>query len=75
MKRIATSFVLCIMCATILFAQDNRNSSTQADQPSVTPHKKKQAAKPDEKKPGQSDANCKNGGEGCPPATEERSLA
>jgi photosystem II stability/assembly factor-like uncharacterized protein len=66
-------FVLAGVClaSTSLIAQNTQNSSTQADQSAVTPHKKK-AAKAEEKKPEPTEANCKSGGEGCPSPSEEK---
>ena len=70
MKRSATLLVVCILCTPILVAQNTQNSSSQPDQPAVAPHKKK-AARSEEKKPEQTEANCKGGGQECPPHTEE----
>lgn len=71
MKSLAI-FVLAAFClpSTFLIAQNAQNSSAQADQPVVAPHKKKQA-KNEEKKPEQAETNCQTGGQGCPAHTED----
>ncbi len=72
MKSLAI-FVLASLCfgSSFLIAQNTQNSSTQADQSAAASHKKK-SAKSEEKKPEQAEANCKNGGEGCPSSSEEK---
>lgn len=70
MKCIAVLLFSCFVCVSLL-AHNAQNSSTQADQPTVAPHKKKQATT-EEKNPEQRESTCKNSGEGCPSPSEDK---
>jgi photosystem II stability/assembly factor-like uncharacterized protein len=68
MKHIAALLLSCLVCASPL-AQNTQISGTQNDQ-RVGPQKRRQA-KAEEKKPEQSPANCKSGGQDCAPHAQE----